>query len=77
MDELLWTLAFAASFVPIWILWRAGRKANNLDFRIAQNDSLLLEEDGVIITQMTAVPAGTQITPNAHVVMAPESEPQR
>jgi hypothetical protein len=47
-----------------------------LDLRLAQNDSSLLVEDGVIITQMNAVPPGTQITKNAYVVMTPENGPQ-
>ena len=55
---------------------RAGKKAKMLDFRLAQNDSSLLDEDGFIVTQMNAVPAGTRITHNAQVVMAPENGPQ-
>ena len=76
MDVVLWFLALGASGVPIWILWRAGRKAKMLDLRLAQNDSSLLVEDGVIITQMNAVPPGTQITKNAYVVITPENGPQ-
>jgi len=76
MDVALWFLALGASVVPIWILSRAGRKAKMLDLRLAENDSSLLEEDGLIITQMNAVPPGTQITHNAHVVMVPDNGPQ-
>ena len=76
MEVVLWFLALGATAVPIWILWRAGEKAKMLDLRLAQNDGSLLDEKGLIATQMNAVPAGTRITHNAQVVMTPENESQ-
>ena len=66
---LLWFVAVGLFGIPIWILWRAGQKAASLDFRLSQNDASLLEDDGVIVTQMTGLP------PNAHVVITPEQTP--
>ncbi|MCP2504806.1 MAG: hypothetical protein NLN65_05895 [Candidatus Poseidoniaceae archaeon] len=71
----LWFLAVGLFGIPIWILWNAGQKAASLDFRLAQNDASLLEDDGVIVTQMTGLPPGTNIVPDAHVVIVPE-QPQ-
>ena len=68
----LWLLVVGLSVVPIWILWNAGKKAAALDFRLSQNDATLLEDDGVIVTQMTGLPMGTRVVPNAHVVVIPE-----
>ena len=68
---ILWLIAVGLSAVPLWILWRAGKKAASLDFRIMQNYSTLLEEDGIIISQMTGLPAGAQVTKNANVVLVP------
>ncbi len=76
MRAVLWFVAVGLSAVPLWILWRAGKKASSLDFRIMQNDSTLLEEDGIIINQMTGLPAGTQVTPNANVMLVPAQRPQ-
>jgi len=36
-----------------------------------QNDSTLLDEDGIIINEMTGLPAGTQVTKNANVMVMP------
>lgn len=72
---LLWFVAVGLFGIPIWILWRAGQKAASLDFRLSQNDASLLEDDGVIVTQMTGLPPGTRIVPNAHVVITPEQTP--
>ena len=71
----LWFLAVGLFGIPIWILWKASKKAASLDFRLAQNDASLLEDDGVIVTQMTGLPPGTNIVPNAYVMVAPE-QPQ-
>ena len=73
---ILWLIAVGLSAVPLWILWRAGKKAASLDFRIMQNDSTLLEEDGIIISQMTGLPAGAQVTKNANVVLVPAQHNQ-
>lgn len=73
---ILWFIAVGLSAVPLWILWRAGKKASSLDFRIMQNDSTLLEEDGIIITQMTGLPAGTIVTENANIMLVPAQRPQ-
>jgi hypothetical protein len=71
----LWFLAVGLFGIPIWILWKASKKAASLDFRLAQNDASLLEDEGVIVTQMTGLPPGTNIVPNAYVVVTPE-QPQ-
>ncbi len=68
---ILWFIAIGLSAVPLWILWRAGKKSASLDFRIMQNDSTLLDEDGIIINEMTGLPAGTQVTKNANVMVMP------
>ena len=73
---ILWLIAVGLSAVPLWILWRAGKKASSLDFRIMQNDSTLLEEDGIIISQMTGLPAGAQVTKDANIVMVPAQSTQ-
>jgi hypothetical protein len=72
---LLWFVAVGLFGISIWVLWRAGQKAASLDFRLSQNDASLLEDDGVIVTQMTGLPPGTSIVPNAHVVVMPEQAP--
>lgn len=72
----LWFLAVGLSAVPIWILWRAGKKAASLDFRLSQNDASLLEDEGVIVTQMTGLPPGTRVVPNASVEIVHEQIPQ-
>ena len=41
-----------------------------------QNDSTLLEEDGIIISQMTGLPAGAQVTKDANIVMVPAQSTQ-
>lgn len=71
LQTLLWFLALGLSAVPLWILWRASKKATSLDFRIMQNDASLLEEDGITIHQMTGLPLNSQITPNANVIVVP------
>jgi len=76
IETILWFLAVGLSAVPLWILWRAGKKAASLDFRLSQNDASLLEDDGVIITQMTGLPLDTRVVPNAHVEIVPEQIPQ-
>ena len=73
---ILWLIAVGLSAVPLWILWRAGKKASSLDFRIMQNDSTLLEEDGIIISQMTGLPAGSQVTKDANIVIVPAQPTQ-
>ena len=73
---ILWLIAVGLSAVPLWILWRAGKKASSLDFRIMQNDSTLLEEDGIIISQMTGLPAGAQVTKDANIVIVPAQSTQ-
>ena len=73
---ILWLIAVGLSAVPLWILWRAGKKASSLDFRIMQNDSTLLEEDGIIISQMTGLPAGAQVTKDANIVIVPAHSTQ-
>ena len=65
----LWFCAIGLSFVPLWILWRAGKKAATLDFRLSQNDASLLDDNGVIITQITGLPPNTRVIPNANVVV--------
>lgn len=75
IETILWFLAVGLSAVPLWILWRAGKKAASLDFRLSQNDASLLEDDGVIITQMTGLPLDTRVVPNAHVEIVPEQIP--
>ena len=72
----LWFCAIGLSFVPLWILWRAGKKAANLDFRLSQNDASLLEDNGVIITQITGLPPNTRVIPNANVVVMQSPGPQ-
>tara|TARA_B110000305_G_scaffold117313_1_gene131738 strand:+ start:1892 stop:2182 length:291 start_codon:yes stop_codon:yes gene_type:complete len=71
IETFLWFLAVGLFGVPLWMLWSAGKKAASLDFRLAQNDASLLEDDGFIVTQMTGLPLGTSVVPNAHVVIAP------
>ena len=73
---ILWLIAVGLSAVPLWILWRAGKKASSLDFRIMQNDSTLLEEDGIIISQMTGLPAGAQVTKDDNIVIVPAQSTQ-
>ena len=70
----LWFIAVGLSAVPLWILWRAGKKSASLDFRIMQNDATLLEEDGIIINEMTGLPVGTQVTKNANVMIMPAQQ---
>ncbi len=72
----LWFIAVGLSIVPLWILRSAGKKASSLDFRIMQNDSTLLEEDGIVINQMTGLPTGTIVTENANVMVMPAQHPQ-
>jgi hypothetical protein len=74
IEAILWFLAVGLTAVPLWILWRAGKKAASLDFRLSQNDASLLEDDGVIITQMTGLPPNTRIVPNANVVVEQTSQ---
>jgi hypothetical protein len=74
IEVILWFLAVGLTAVPLWILWRAGQKAASLDFRLSQNDASLLEDDGVIITQMTGLPPNTRIVPNANVVVEQTSQ---
>mgnify|MGYP006919375666 FL=1 len=74
IEAILWFLAVGLTAVPLWILWRAGQKAASLDFRLSQNDATLLEDDGVIITQMTGLPPNTRIVPNANVVVEQTSQ---
>ncbi|MFQ3317931.1 MAG: hypothetical protein ACI8T6_001373 [Candidatus Poseidoniaceae archaeon] len=74
IEAILWFLAVGLTAVPLWILWRAGQKAASLDFRLSQNDASLLEDDGVIITQMTGLPPNTRIVPNANVVVEQTSQ---
>jgi len=74
MVTLLWFLAVGLTAISLWILWRAGKKAASLDFRLSQNDATLLEDKGVIITQMTGLPPNTRITPNADVVVTSSEE---
>ena len=76
LQAILWFVAIGLSAVPLWILWRAGKKASSLDFRIMQNDSTLLGEDGIIINQMTGLPAGTIVTENANVMVMQTQHPQ-
>ena len=73
---ILWLIAVGLSAVPLWILWRAGKKASSLDFRIMQNDSTLLDEDGIIISQMTGLPAGARVTKDANIVIVPAQSTQ-
>lgn len=72
----LWFCAIGLSFVPLWILWRSGKKAANLDFRLSQNDASLLDDNGVIITQITGLPPNTRVIPNANVVVMQSPGPQ-
>ena len=44
LQAILWFVAIGLSAVPLWILWRAGKKASSLDFRIMQNDSTYSEK---------------------------------
>ena len=73
---LLWFFAIGLSLVPLWILWRAGQKAATLDFRLSQNDASLLDDGGVIMTQITGLPPDARIIPNANVVLVPSPSPQ-
>jgi hypothetical protein len=76
VQTFLWFCAIGLSFVPLWILWRAGKKAASLDFRLSQNDASLLDDNGVIITQITGLPPNTRIIPNANVVVMQSPVPQ-
>lgn len=74
IEAILWFLAVGLAAVPLWILWRASKNAASLDFRLSQNDASLLEDDRFIVTQMTGLPLGTRVVPNANVVV--EQTPQ-
>ena len=60
----------AMTAVPIWILLKAVKDVSVLDSRLAENDATLLNEKGIIITQMTALPPNSVITHNANIVVA-------
>ncbi|MBP03688.1 MAG: hypothetical protein CMA72_02730 [Euryarchaeota archaeon] len=69
-DVFLWSITMAMTAVPIWILLKAVKEVSVLDSRLAENDATLLNEKGIIITQMTALPPNSVITHNANIVVS-------
>ncbi|MDP6234857.1 MAG: hypothetical protein QF364_03355 [Candidatus Poseidoniaceae archaeon] len=69
-DVFLWTLTMILTALPIWILLKSVRDVSILDSRLAENDNSLLNEKGIIITQMTALPPNSTITHNAEIVVS-------
>lgn len=75
-DVFLWSITMAMTAVPIWILLKAVKEVSVLDSRLAENDATLLNEKGIIITQMTALPPNSVITHNAHIVVSQNTNRQ-
>ncbi|MAM36051.1 MAG: hypothetical protein CL988_02660 [Euryarchaeota archaeon] len=69
-DVFLWALTMILTALPIWILLKSVRDVSILDSRLAENDNSLLNEKGIIITQMTALPPYSTITHNAEIVVS-------
>ncbi len=69
-DVFLWALTMILTALPIWILLKSVRDVSILDSRLAENDNSLLNEKGIIITQMTALPPNSTITHNAEIVVS-------
>ncbi len=69
-DVFLWALTMILTGLPIWILLKSVRDVSILDSRLAENDNSLLNEKGIIITQMTALPPNSTITHNAEIVVS-------
>ena len=69
-DVFLWALTMILTALPIWILLKSVRDVSILDSRLAENDNSLLNEKGIVITQMTALPPNTTITHNAEIVVS-------
>lgn len=67
----LWLVVVSLFGVSAWIIWRAGKKAASLDFRLLQNDASLLEDKGVVVAQMTGLPPGARVVPGAYVFITP------
>jgi len=69
-DVFLWALTMILTALPIWILLKSVRDVSILDSRLAENDNSLLNEKGIVITQMTALPPNSTITHNAEIVVS-------
>ncbi len=69
-DVFLWALTMVLTALPIWILLKSVRDVSILDSRLAENDNSLLNEKGIIITQMTALPPNSTIIHNAEIVVS-------
>ena len=69
-DVFLWALTMILTALPIWILLKSVRDVSILDSRLTENDNSLLNEKGIIITQMTALPPNSTITHNAEIVVS-------
>ena len=69
-DVFLWALTMILTALPIWILLKSVRDVSILDSRLAENDNSLLNEKGIVITQMTALPPNSTITHNAEIIVS-------
>jgi len=69
-DVFLWALTMILTALPIWILLKSVKDVSILDSRLAENDNSLLNEKGIVITQMTALPPNSTITHNAEIVVS-------
>ena len=69
-DVFLWALTMILTALPIWILLKSVRDVSILDSRLAENDNSLLNEKGIVITQMTALPPNSTITHTAEIVVS-------
>lgn len=64
-----WLLAFVVTLVPAYMVWSYGKKATELDERIAACDPTLLTDDGLNVSRLMAVPQGTQYLENAQIIV--------
>ena len=69
-DVFLWALTMILTALPIWILLKSVKDVSILDSRLAENDNSLLNEKGIVITQMTALPPNSTITHNAEIIVS-------
>ena len=76
-DVFLWALTMVLTALPIWILLKSVRDVSILDSRLAENDTSLLNEKGIIITQMTALPPNSTIIHNAEIVVSQSQDYER
>tara|TARA_B110000008_G_C16889540_1_gene532266 strand:+ start:1007 stop:1291 length:285 start_codon:yes stop_codon:yes gene_type:complete len=71
-----WFFAILATMVPAYMIWAYGKRATELNQRIAECDPTLLTDGSVNVSRLMAVPEGSQYLENAEIVMVPVAPAQ-